>query len=175
MENKKNNTFLAQHTTFGLFVGLSYILASYLFYKTGRQVILNPQFNNVLMLLTIAGTFIGVRKYREESLGGIISYGNALGSAIYLITIAAVIYGLYINYLYHKVPELQENYVTSINLMLQEVYKGSPLLEPMTAMIEKWMTPGVIALSEMLNKIFTGFIFSLLLAGILRRKQKITI
>ena len=171
METNQKNTFISQNTIFGLFVGLSFILASFTFYKSGKSISLNPQLNNVMMLLSIAGTFIGVRKYREESLNGSISYGNALGACVYLITVASLLYGIYIYWLYRHTPELQENYISTINSVLEEVYKGTPLLENMKAMLQNLMTAGFIAFSEIFNKIFTGFIFSLLLAGILRKRK----
>lgn len=173
MEKEKKNTFLSKNTIFGLFVGLSFIVASFAFYMAGKSISLNPQLNNVIMLLSIAGSFIGVRKYRDEDLAGSMSYGNALGSCVYLITVASVVYGIYIFYLYRTVPELQQNYLVTIETVLREVYANSSLLNNMTAMLETVMTPAVIAFAEIFNKIFTGFIFSLLLAGILRRTAKV--
>ncbi len=174
MENAKKNTFFSKNVAFGLFIGLGNILATYVFYKAGKEITLNRQLIDVIMLLTIAGTFIGVRKYREESLDGIISYGEALAAATLMIAVSACIYGIFIYGLYHSVPELQEYYASSVNQLLEEVYKGSPLLSDMTALMEQLMTPGVIAFSEAFNKLFMGFIFALPLAGILRRKRNHT-
>lgn len=171
MENTKKNTFLSKNVAFGLFIGLSNMLATYVFYKAGKDITLNRQLIDVIMLLTIAGTFIGVRKYREESLDGIMSYSQALAAATLMIAVAACLYGIFIYGLYRSVPELQEYYTASVNQLLEEVYKGSPLLSDMTALMEKLMTPGVIAFSEAFNKLFMGFIFALPLAGILRRKR----
>jgi len=39
-------------------------------------------------------------------------------------------------------------------------------------MLKAFTTPATIAFAETFNKIFTGFIFSLLLAGLLRRTRK---
>lgn len=166
----KNNAFISQNTVFGLCIGLSFILASYVFYLSGQSVSLNPQLNNVLMLLSIAGAFIGTRKYREEHLNGTLRYAQALGTCVYLIAVASVLYGCYLYLLYRTHPELQENYLDMTSGLLEEVYKDSPLLENMQAVMKSFMNAGVIAVSEVFNKIFTGFIFSLFLAGILRRK-----
>lgn len=173
MEKENNKTFFSPNTIFGLFIGLSYILTAFIFYKAGKGISLNPQLNNALSLLSIAGAFIGVRKYREEQLQGNISYGAALGACIYMLSIASVVYGIFIYYLYHHAPELQESYISNIETILQEVYKGSPLLENMKSMMETFMSSGVIAFAETFNKIFTGGILSLLLAGILRRNRKL--
>lgn len=170
METTRKHSFFIQNTVFGLFIGATLVLASYIFYRTGQTICLNPQLNNVLLLLSLAGTFVGVRKYREECLAGILSYGKALGTCIYLIAVASLLYGFYIYILYRTHPELQAEYIQMIDLLMVEVYKDSPLVEEMRKILSTFMTTGIIAFSEVFNKIFTGFLFSLLLAGILRRK-----
>ena len=62
MENTKKNTFLSKNVAFGLFIGLSNMLATYVFYKAGKDITQNRQLIDVIMLLTIAGNFNGVRK-----------------------------------------------------------------------------------------------------------------
>lgn len=168
---EKKNVFISRNTVFGLFVGLSFILASFLFYKTGRSIVLNPQLNNVMLLLTIAGAFIGVRKYREEQLQGAIGFGAAFGGCIYIIAVGVLIYGIYAYNLYSRYPELQTDYLAAVNFTLEEVYKGTPMLDTMKNMMATFISPLFIALSESFNKLLTGLLFSLLLAGILRRKK----
>lgn len=170
MEKLSKNTFLTQNTIFGLFVGLSYILTAYIYYRSGRGISLNPQLNNVILLLSIVGAFIGVKKYRDESSNGTMTYARALGACVFLLAVAAVVYGIYLYSLYSSHTELQENYRLAIDAMLREIYAGSPLLENMTAMMKTFTTPAVIAFAEIFNKIFIGFIFSLFVAGFLRKK-----
>ena len=69
-------------------------------------------------------------------------------------------------------PELLENYLTSIETTFKEVYSDSAFTENMISMLKAFTTPATIAFAETFNKIFTGFIFSLLLAGLLRRTRK---
>lgn len=66
MEPSEKKNFFSQNTLFGLFVGLSFIAVAYAYYRSGRGVSLNPQLNNVILLLSIVGAFIGVRKYRTN-------------------------------------------------------------------------------------------------------------
>ena len=61
-----NHSFAARNGIFGLLVGLGFIAAALIFYKTGQGISLNPGLNNAIQLLSIMGAFIGVRKYREE-------------------------------------------------------------------------------------------------------------
>ena len=99
MEPSKKKNFFSQNTLFGLFVGLSFIAVAYAYYRSGRGVSLNPQLNNVILLLSIVGAFIGVRKYRDELPDNCLSYGKALGACTYLIAVASVIYGCFVFYL----------------------------------------------------------------------------
>ena len=172
MEPSKKKNFFSQNTLFGLFVGLSFIAVAYAYYRSGRGVSLNPQLNNVILLLSIVGAFIGVRKYRDELPDNCLSYGKALGACTYLIAVASVIYGCFVFYLYRHHPELLENYLTSIETTFKEVYSDSAFTENMISMLKAFTTPATIAFAETFNKIFTGFIFSLLLAGLLRRTRK---
>ncbi|MEG0796090.1 MAG: DUF4199 domain-containing protein [Odoribacter sp.] len=169
MDQEKKKIFLKQNTIFGLFIGLSFIIVSFAFYKMDKGISFNPQLNNVIMLLSIVGAFIGTRKYKEESLQGQISYSGALGTCVYIITIASICYGLYIYLLYQQIPALKEDYLNTFEAALKEVYPDSPLVDNMTAMLKVFTTPAAIALGEIFNKIFSGSIFSLFLAGILRR------
>ena len=164
MAPSKKKNFFSQNTLFGLFVGLSFIAVAYAYYRSGRGVSLNPQLNNVILLLSIVGAFIGVRKYRDELPDNCLSYGKALGACTYLIAVASVIYGCFVL--------LLENYLTSIETTFKEVYSDSAFTENMISMLKAFTTPATIAFAETFNKIFTGFIFSLLLAGLLRRTRK---
>lgn len=168
-----NNTFITQNSLFGILVGLSLILASFVFYITGKNIMLNPQLSNAMLLLSIAGAFIGVRKYREEQLQGFISYPLALGGCIYIISVGSLLYGIYAYAIYHYDPELQAGYLSTLQVMLNEMYKGTPMLDNIKNMMEHLVSPAFIAATETFNKILTGFIFSLLIAGILRRKPRI--
>lgn len=172
MELQKKNTFLSQNTLFGLFIGLSFVAVAFAYYKGGRGISLNPQLNNVILLLSIAGAFIGTRKYREENLGGVMTYGKALGTCIYLISVASVIYGIFVLYLYRHHPLLLENYLTTIESTFKEVYSESAFSENMMTVIKSFTTPASIAFAEIFNKILTGCIFSLFLARLLRRNNK---
>jgi hypothetical protein len=175
MEPSKKKNFFSQNTLFGLFVGLSFIAVAYAYY---RSELISAVFVIVVhkwrhnLLLSIVGAFIGVRKYRDELPDNCLSYGKALGACTYLIAVASVIYGCFVFYLYRHHPELLENYLTSIETTFKEVYSDSAFTENMISMLKAFTTPATIAFAETFNKIFTGFIFSLLLAGLLRRTRK---
>lgn len=68
---KSNELFFKQNSIFGCLIGATFIFASLLFILTGKGIVVNAQFHNIIMMLTIFGIFIGVRKYRDEQLSGI--------------------------------------------------------------------------------------------------------
>lgn len=170
MENTEKSTFFKQNTLFGAIMGLSFVITSWVFLATGKSIAANPSLNNILMLLTIAGTFIGVRKYREDVLDGAITYGHALGTCTYIIGIASLLYGIYTVILYQALPELKDQYLETIDATIREVYANSPLVDSLSDMVQTFTTSFSIGFSEIFSRIFSGFIFSLFLAGILRRK-----
>ncbi len=172
MTPQKKNSFFTQNSLFGLFVGLSFIAVAYAYYKGGRGVSLNPQLNNVILLLSIAGSFIGVRKYRDELSATHFSYGQALGACIYLLSVASVVYGIFVYFLYRHHPELLENYLLSVETTFREVYAGSALADNMISMLKAFTTPTTIAMAEIFNKILSGILFSFFVAGLLRKNKK---
>lgn len=137
---RKENTFIARNTLFGVIVGLSFILAVFVFYRAGKPVGFNPQLGNVFLLLTVAGVFIGVRKYREECLEGYIDYPLALGACVYIVAVGSLLYGMFLYTLYGRSPELQEQYLATIELFLNEAYKGTPVLDTVKEMMRKFVS-----------------------------------
>ena len=167
----QKNTFLAKNTIFGIFVGITFIFASLLFYKTGRNIAFNPQLSNIFLLLSIAGAYIGTHKYRVESLEGYISFARALGSAVYIIAVGAFVHSIYLFNLFSISTELQDSYKSMIDLALDETYKGEEFLNTMKMIMANTVSPIFVAITDFFNKIFTGFLFSLIIAVMVRRKK----
>ena len=130
-------------------------------------------YNNETIMALLGVSERTLRKYREEELGGYISFGKAFGGCIYIIGVGTLVYGMYIYYMYGKHPELQEQYLLMVNTALDEVYKGNPMHDTLKSMMSGLVSPFFVAMAEVFNKIFTGFIFSLLLAGLLKRRKYI--
>ena len=173
MSNRR--TFVIQNGLFGLCIGISFIAVAYLFQHTGQVICMNAQLNNTLLLLSMLGAFIGTHKYREEHLGGLLTYSKALGICIFILGVASLLYSIYTFLLYISEPELQSTYLQMMLQILEELYQGVPHLDSMKTLMESLITPGFIAFSEFINKILTSFIFSLPLAFILRRRSNNTI
>lgn len=168
MDNKKD-LYWKQNTLFGLLMGSSFCLASLIFVWSGRSVAMNPQLNNITTLLTVVGIFMGLRKYRDEALGGSISYARAFGIGMFLLAIASIVYALYTYILYSSSSELFAMYKNHILLMIKQVYENSPMYNTLTETFNTFLMPVSIAIGEFVNHIFSGIIFTLLLAWIIKR------
>ncbi|MBC5623087.1 DUF4199 domain-containing protein [Butyricimonas hominis] len=170
MENT-NESFFKPNTLFGGLIGGSFIIASLLFAYAGKGVVANPQFNNIIMMLTIFGVFIGIKKYRDDHLAGIISYGKALSTGIYILAVAAVCYAVYTFILYSSDSELLATYKKVMLTMMNEVYKNMNLQELFnTSLSDLFFSPVVIAFGELFNRILVGAAFTLFIAGLVKRK-----
>lgn len=170
MENT-NESFLKQNALFGGLIGASFIAASLLFLFAGKGIVANPQFNNIILMLTIFGVFIGIKKYRDDQLEGIISYGKALSTGVFILAVASLCNAAYTFILYSSDAELLATYKKVTLTVLNEVYKNINLNELLNNNLSDiFFSPFVIAMGEMLNKILVGAAFTLFIAGLVKRK-----
>lgn len=170
--NTTHKSYWKENTLFGLLIGGSFSMASLLFIWGGKSVAMNPQLNNVIMLLTIFGVFVGAKKYRDEALGGIISYGKALGAGLYLLLIASAVYAIYTYALYASSDELFSTYKANMLETLKLVYEGTPIYNTLLETFNMFLLPVSIAMGEFFNHIVTGGIFTVLLAWFVKRKPQ---
>ena len=155
---KNNELFLKQNSIFGCLIGGTFIFASLLFILAGKGIVVNAQFHNIIMMLTIFGIFIGVRKYRDEQLAGVISYGKALKTGIFILCIASLCYAVYVFFLY------------TFNT-LKITGQNSPLFKMLEENVDVYFVPASIAFGELFNRIIVGAAFSLFIAGLVRRSK----
>ena len=50
---KNNEPFFKQNSIFGCLIGATFIFASLLFILAGKGIVVNAQFHNIIMMLTI--------------------------------------------------------------------------------------------------------------------------
>ena len=155
-------------TLFGLLVGGGFIVASLLFILSGKDAAMDPRLGNVVSGLTIIGCFMGVKKYRDDRLGGIISYGQAFGAGLRVLLLAALLYTVYTYFLYARTPDLLERYREVSAIVMKEIYGNTPF-GAATVEMSKAITPGMVAFGEFLRDVVFGMFFLLVIAAILRR------
>lgn len=168
---KTNESFFKQNSIFGCLIGATFIIASLIFILAGKGVVVNPQFHNIIMMLTIFGVFIGIRKYRDEQLNGIITYGKALKTGIYILSIASLCYAVYTFLLYTFSTNLLEEFKKMTLTTIKVASQNSPLLKMIEDNADLYFFPASIAFSELFNRILTGAAFTLFIAGLVKRSK----
>lgn len=169
MEENKTNIFLKSNTLFGALMGAIFIAASVAIYKSGSPIFMNPTLDRIITLLYICGLTLQIRKYREEALGGFMSYGMALKTGLYLAAVTGFLYAIYIFFMYSQNPSLLEYYLTASEATLKQVYGESSMVESMISMLKVFTSPLSMAFSELFSKVFSGFIYTLFIAWFLKK------
>lgn len=169
MEEQRKS--LAAHASkYGALLGGLLVLFSLLMY------ILNTSFDSPLLMLEYLfyiGILIwGIKSFREQS-GGYIRYGRALGTGVLISLFASVVLAFY-TYIYTKY--IDPGYLDKMFMFMQEKYaqKGVPddRAEEMIDMMGKFMGPGFMAFSAILNAVFRGTIISLIVSIFLKKEDK---
>lgn len=172
---KENKVVLKHCINFGTLVGASLIVASFVFYKNGHAITMNPKLANVNYMLAICGIFIGVKKLRTDIMKGIMSYGQALTAGILIMAFAAVPFALYSYFMYASDAELINNFIALMEKNLKDANWTESRIETYMEIYKMFITPAIVAFIEFVNKIFIGLLFSLFLAGILSRSKNLNI
>ena len=166
-------SFWMENTIFGLLMGAGWCVASLLFLRWGKGMAMNPTLNNVLVMMAIAGVYLGLRDYRERGLGGVMGYWQGLGRGLYMVVVAAVVYGVYTVLLLETNAGVMEGYrqvmVAAVGEMAK-VYGESPMLEAVREGIEVYLMPVSVAVGEFFNHVITGGLFTACVAALVYRR-----
>jgi hypothetical protein len=184
MENK-SNPLLSQSLMYGLFLALVGIIISILFWML-----------NVIPKSTGAGLLIGLlnlaidffllyyftKRYRDDSMGGYISYGQAFLFAFLVVIFAAVISTVY-SYIFNAFidPGYMERVmnvtVTNIEQKMSARGLSAEQIDQIVARMEHRMsrTPLKIALSSLPASIIVSTIIALITSAIVKKSQEIPV
>ncbi|MCT4603954.1 MAG: DUF4199 domain-containing protein [Marinifilum sp.] len=158
---------------FGSLVGAVLILASLTFYWKGVSVNYNPTLLFINRGLIILGIYFGVRKYRDEVLFGVISYGRAFAAGVLMVAVASSFYAMYIYILtsYFDSGILQEA-IDFTEKGLVEIGYDDEQVELLMSLYRK-ITPGIFAMSQWFGKALAGVFFSLIVAFFFKQKRNL--
>ena len=165
----KNDVSIWKHSmNYGLIVGFAFIIIAvilYLFDLTNPTI---SQFVNFLIILV--GIVIGTKSYRDNTLGGVISYSKALGAGTLIIFFSSIILAFY-TYLFFTV--IDPDAVEKIFELSEEkmIEKGMPdeQIEIAIEMTRKFTTPLLISVMIIFSITFWGFVFSLITSIFLKK------
>jgi hypothetical protein len=157
--------------TYGLFLGIALVLISVIYYATGNTFAKSAAW--IGWGVTIGGIIIAQLQFRNL-LGGVMSYGQALGVGILTMLFASVITGFFTYLLYAVIdPSLQdqarlameEQMVTRRNLSEEQ-------LDAAMAMASRFDDPAVMFVMNIVGGAFAGLIISLLTSIFTQKKSE---
>lgn len=153
----------------GLIMGIVLIIYSLIMFFLNLS--LEKWVNWLSYIFIIAVLVVGTINYRDKELGGVMSYGQALGFGVLVILFATLINAIY-SFIFMKYidPEIIERMLT---MQEEEMIKrGIPdaQIEQGMGMVKKFMTPLMINLFAIPVSVFFGFIISLITSIFLQKK-----
>lgn len=127
------------------------------------------------MIVALSTVFLGIKKYRDVHLNGVISFGKAFLIGLYISLIASTMYVLtwmVISDLY--MPDFMENYVEAQLKAFEQSAATSEEVsqkrEELKAMAESYKNPVIKALYTYMEIFPVGLIITLISSLILKRK-----
>ncbi|MBI9057907.1 MAG: DUF4199 domain-containing protein [Labilibaculum sp.] len=169
MQNYKNS--MIKHSfLFGALVGGVLILAALVFYFKEMSINFDPQLRSINHFLIASGIFLGVRKYRDDELNGIINYGLAFSVGILIIGFASLFYSIFIYVLtsYYDSSIINEAIVFLEKGLNEAGYKDKDI--DLLMSMYKQITPGMFAFGQWFSKALSGLLFALILAFFFKPK-----
>jgi hypothetical protein len=160
----------------GLIVSVLMVISTAIYYKSGN-------FENGLlygyasMLLAFSLVFVGIKNYRDKYNSGIISFGKAFKTGLFITLIASTIYVIVwmIDY-YVFIPDFADKYAAHMleklkadGASLAEIAKQTKTMDNFS---EMYKNPFMVALFTYAEIIPVGLIVTLISALILKRKIK---
>jgi len=165
---------------FGSIAGL--IISAFMLYAA-NECYTNPDMkaNHVVgyagMIAVFSLIFVGVKNYRDKYNGGLISFGQAFMTGLYITLIASTIYVLVwlVDY-YIFIPDFFDKYI--LHVLKEATRKGATEAElkekaaEMANYKEMYKNPLLVILFTLLEVFPVGVVVALVSALILKRKPK---
>jgi hypothetical protein len=169
MENKRTQLKVAMN--YGAMYGLSGMAVFLLFYFIGTDIQSRiPQWISYLLLVLFI--VIGIKSYRDEELGGYISYGKSLGTGILISLCGGVISGFFTLIFFAYIdPSMSQKIIEASYQSLVEQGMSESQIESAMEGVQMFMTPTWLFVFSILGSGFMGLIFSLLISVFLRKEQ----
>lgn len=166
------NTLLRSTMTMGLITGLALVIYTLLLYATNNLLKQNFLLGILNYVILIIGIIVGTRSYRDQALGGFISYGKALGYGVLLCVFTGVVIGLFTYLLYEVIdPGLLEKNIKIIQDEMLKSGMSADQVESMTEVQRQFRSPFMMLIGSIFSYSLLGLIFSLITSAFLKKDQ----
>ncbi len=171
MENKPVSVWKGTMNPALLFalVIIIYTLILYFLDKTfDRSVLLGI----IGFLIAVAGIVYGIRSFRDDARGGVLSYGQGVGAGTVVGLYAGIVVAAFGIILYTVIdPELIEKFfVAQEETLIEQGRLPESLIEQQMIIMRKIITPVSLPLLGIVNYVITGVLIALIASIFLRRE-----
>ncbi len=165
----ENSTFWKSSITNGVILAIVLIIYSVLLYILDLST--NKSLGYITYLFLIVGLWWFTKSYRDNNLGGNISYGQALGYATIIIVVAALISSIY-SYVFLKYidPSLIDKMAALGEEEMLKQGMSDEQIEMTQSMSKKFMKPGLMNIMGFLGTVLIGFIIALITSAIVKKE-----
>jgi MFS family permease len=131
----------------------------------------------ISMLLALTAVFVGVKQHRDQYLGGLISFKDALKMGLYIVLVASVIYVVgWMIYYPNFMPDFADQYAASQVTSYEASGLSEAEIESKKQELKEWMelyeNPFIMMGMTFMEIFPVGMVVSLIAAVILKRKEK---
>jgi len=168
MENNKSG-MLKHAMTYGAIIGLILVAYIVILYITGLTF--KKGLGLVQYAVLFVGLYIGTKSYRDQALGGYISYGNALGLGVLIALFVGVI-AVFFNFILMRYidPDLVEKNLVAIEEQLQNSrFIPEDQIDAALERSRKSLTAVYSIPLGVLIFTFVGFVISLITSAIVKK------
>jgi hypothetical protein len=169
MENNKPN-MLKSVMNSGAITGALLIIFALVIYMLGQT---NSTSLGVINYVILAfGIFFFTKKYRDEEMGGFISYGQSLGYGVLIGVFAGILlaFFIYIEMKFIDPSLIDKSIELTRETMLQNGRYSEDQVDKMLEVSKQYMTPGLMAFSSVLGFAIIAFIISLITSAIVKKE-----
>lgn len=169
MENPRTQTKLAM--TYGTYYGLAGVVSFMIFYFMGTDIQSRvPQYVGYLIMVLFI--VLGIKAYRDEDLGGYISYGKSLGTGTLIALFGGIISGAFTVVFFTWIaPDMMDNIIAASQEKMLEDGMDEKSMEMALEYTRKFMTPIWLFIFSILGSAFMGLLFSLIISVFMKKDQ----
>lgn len=168
MENNSKPSFFQTTFTWGLITGFAGVVFTLILYFADLMLV--QGLNYLGIIISIVGIYLGTKAYRDQSLGGYIFYGKALGTGVMITLYATIISVIFMILLYTVIDtELIDKVMAVANEKNIERGLSEEQAEQAIEMGKKFFLPFAV-LGGLFGGMLIGTIISLITSAILKKE-----
>jgi len=155
----------------GFFIGFVLVVMQTIFYLADIKH--DSALGYLSYIILFGGLFLSVRQYRDELNSGFISYGRSVGYGVVVSLMAGIISSAFIFILYEYIDtSFLPRMLLETEIKLEDQNLPPDQMEMAMKINQKMFTPFAVSMVSILEYVFMGKLFSLVVAVFLKKEDE---